>query len=80
MPEMNIIMKSHFDEFVKKFGFASKSKDDAFELYAIFCIASKYSSNQTITKTLLEDVNIGNGNDWGIDGIIIATRQRESLF
>lgn len=76
MPEMNIIMKSHFDEFVKKFGFASKSKDDAFELFAIYCIASKYSSNQTITKTILEDVNIGNGNDWGIDGIIIVVNGR----
>lgn len=76
MAEMNIIIKSHFDEFVKKYSLAHLKEDDAFELFTIYCIASGYSKNQTLTKTLIEDINIGNGNDWGIDGIIILVNGR----
>lgn len=67
---MDIVLQSQFDQFNKQFQFEDMSKDDAFELFTIYCVVSKYVKYETITKDLLLDLNIGNGGDWGIDGFI----------
>jgi len=68
---MDIITKSHFDQFKKQYGYEQKPEDEAFELFSIYCIISKYVKTDTVSKTLLNDLNVGNGGDWGIDGFII---------
>ncbi len=68
---MDIVTKSHFDQFRKQYGYENKSEDEAFELFSIYCIISKHVKTDTINKTLLDDLNVGNGSDWGIDGFII---------
>lgn len=68
---MDIITRSHFEEFIKIYGYESISENDAFELFAIYCIASKYIKSETISKDILDDIKIGNGGDWGIDGFLI---------
>ena len=68
---MDIITKSYFDEFKKLYGYETLAESDAFELFAIYCVASKYIKSETLSKDILEDIKIGNGNDWGIDGFII---------
>lgn len=68
---MDIITKSYFDEFKKLYGYETLPESDAFELFVIYCIASKYIKSETISKDVLEDIKIGNGSDWGIDGFLI---------
>ena len=68
---MNIIMKSHFTDFKNQYGYENKADSEAFELFCIYCIASRYVKQESITNDILEDINIGNGGDWGIDGLII---------
>ena len=68
---MDIITKSHFEQFVKQYGYESMSDDDAFELFSIYCIVSKYVKTDTISRPVLDDLHIGNGGDWGIDGFIV---------
>lgn len=68
---MDIITKSHFDEFKKLYGYEDLSDSDAFEFFSIYCIASKYIKSETISKDILDDIKIGDGNDWGIDGFLI---------
>ncbi len=80
---MDIITKSHFEQFKKQYGYENKADSDAFELFSIYCIVSKYIKTDTISQSLLDDLNIGNGGDWGIDGFIlivngkIVTSQQE---
>lgn len=69
---MDIVTKSHFDEFMNTYGYNSICESDAFELFSIYCIASKYCKSETISKSLLEDIKVGNGGDWGIDGFLIV--------
>lgn len=68
---MDIITKSHFEQFVKQYGYESMSDDDAFELFSIYCIVSKYVKTDTISRPVLDDLHIGNGGDWGVDGFIV---------
>lgn len=68
---MDIITKSHFEQFKKQYGYENKGDSDAFELFSIYCIVSKYIKTDTISRSMLDDLNIGNGGDWGIDGFII---------
>lgn len=68
---MNIILKSHFADFKNQYGYEGKSDSEAFELFCIYSVASKYIKQESITTNILEDINIGNGGDWGIDGFII---------
>lgn len=68
---MDIITKSYFDEFKKLYGYETIAENDAFELFSIYCIASKYLKSETLSKDILEDIKIGNGGDWGIDGFLI---------
>lgn len=67
----DIVTRSYVEEFQNLFGFVDKSESEVFELFATYCILSKYTTDETISKNILEDVNIGNGNDWGIDSILI---------
>lgn len=69
---MDIVTKSHFDEFMNTYGYNSICESDAFELFSIYSIASKYCKSETISKSLLEDIKVGNGGDWGIDGFLIV--------
>ena len=73
---MYIITKSHFDDFVASYDYCDLSENEAFEKFIIYCIVSKYIRNQTITKSLIDDINIGNGGDWGIDGLLIVVNGR----
>lgn len=73
---MYIITKSHFDDFVTSYGYEDLSENEAFEKFIIYCVASHYILNQTITKSLIDDINIGNGGDWGIDGLLIVINGR----
>lgn len=73
---MYIITKSHLDDFIYAYGCNDLSENEAFEKFIIFSVTSKYVRNQTITKSLIDDVNIGNGGDWGIDGLLIVVNGR----
>ena len=73
---MYIITKSHFDDFVSSYGYGNIPVNEAFEKFVIYCVTSKYIRNQTITKSLIDDINIGSGNDWGIDGLLIIINGR----
>lgn len=73
---MFIITKSHFEDFVSAYGYKGLTENEAFEKFIIFCVTSKYVRNQTITKSLIDDINIGNGGDWGIDGLLIVINGR----
>lgn len=68
---MDIIIKSHFTDFKSQYGYEDKNESEAFELFCIYCVASKFIKQESITTNILEDINIGNGGDWGIDGFII---------
>lgn len=39
---MDIITKSHFEDFKQQYGYRSLTESDIFELFCIYCIASKY--------------------------------------
>lgn len=67
---MDIVTKSQFDQFKTQFGLAKLSDEDAFELFVIYSVASKYTKSDSVSKDLLTELNIGSGGDWGIDGII----------
>lgn len=69
---MDIIIKSHFEDFKQQYGYSLLSDSDAFELFCIYCVASKYIKQESITKEMLNDIKIGNGGDWGIDGLFIV--------
>lgn len=69
---MDIITKSHFEDFKQQYGYHSLTESDIFELFCIYCIASKYIKQESITKEMLDDIKIGNGGDWGIDGLFVV--------
>ena len=73
---MDIVLQSQFEQFKKQFDISSMTESDAFELFVIYCVASKYVKYETITKDLLVDLNVGNGGDWGIDGLIVIVNGR----
>lgn len=68
---MDIITESYFNQFKKQYGYQDKEESEAFELFSIYCIVSKHIKTDTISRSMLDDLNIGKGGDWGIDGIII---------
>ena len=68
---MDIVLQSQFDQFKEQFEIVDMKDDDAFELFAIFCVVSKYVKYESITKDLLVELNVGNGGDWGVDGLIV---------
>lgn len=56
----------------QQYGYRSLTESDIFELFCIYCIASKYIKHESITKEMLDDIKIGNGGDWGIDGLFVV--------
>lgn len=73
---MYIITKSHFEDFVKAYGYKDLPENEAFEKFVIYAVTSRYVRNQTITYSLINDINIGEGGDWGIDGLLIVINGR----
>ena len=69
--ELDIVTKSFFDQFKEQYGYTNEQESRIFEMFIIYCVVSKYIKTETISKDLLEDLNVGDGGDWGIDGIII---------
>lgn len=72
----DIVTKSHLNQFVEQYGFQNKSECEAFELFAIYSILTKYINIDTIEQSTLESINIGNGGDWGIDGFVLIVNGR----
>lgn len=68
---MDIITKSFLDKFKEQYGYQELSDSDAFEYFSIYCVVSKYIKTETIGREILNELRIGCGNDWGIDGFII---------
>lgn len=73
---MDIVTKSFLDQFKDQYGYSNLEDSQIFELFSIYCIASQYIRSETINKDLLDDLNIGNGGDWGIDGILLIVNGR----
>lgn len=68
---MDIIVKSHFDEFKRLYGYENVPESEAFEAFSIYCVASQYIKSETISKDIIENIRIGGGEDWGIDGLLV---------
>lgn len=68
---MYVVTQSFFNDFKKAFDLEDLREDDSFELFATYCVVSKFIKTETITKELLVDTNVGAGGDWGIDAIIV---------
>ena len=73
---MDIVTKSLFDQFKNQYSLNALQESDAFELFVIYCVVSRYVKSETISKDLLNELNVGNGNDWGIDGAILVVNGR----
>lgn len=67
---MDIVTKSQFDQFKDQYNLQAMQESSAFELFVIYCVASKYVKSETISKDMLCDLSVGDGGDWGIDGLI----------
>lgn len=72
----DVILDSLFNEFVEQYQIETLKESDAFEMFVNFCIASSKLSQETINMDLMDEIHIGEGNDWGIDGIIILVNDR----
>lgn len=68
----NIVTNSHLNQFQQQFGYSNCDESKVFELFSIYCIVSKYIKSETISCDLLADLNIGDGGDWGIDGLVVV--------
>lgn len=73
---MDTITKSIFTEFIEQFNYSKLSEDDAFERFAIYSVISQHLKNDTVSKDMLENMCIGGGNDWGLDGFVIIVNGR----
>lgn len=71
MKELDIVTKANFDEFINSFSLSETPEDIAFEKFSIYSIGSSFVKSETLSKSLLCDINIGGGCDWGIDGFLI---------
>lgn len=74
---MDIITKSCFDEFKTNFDFINKPEEEAFEDFVNYCVITKHQRSETITKTMLDTVHIGGGNDTGIDGFLFIVNGKQ---
>lgn len=68
---MNRILLANLDEFSSQYSFDSVSEADKYEYLSGYCFLAKYRPNATVTKNDILGINVGQGNDWGIDNIII---------
>ena len=74
---MDIITQSNFDEFKTNFNIINRTEEEAFEDFANYCVITKHQRSETITKTTLDTVHIGGGNDTGIDGFILIVNGKQ---
>lgn len=68
---MDIVTASFLNQFKEQYGYTDIAEDKCFELFSTYCIVSSFIKAETISTSLLEDLCIGNGGDWGIDSIIL---------
>ena len=73
---MNRILQSHIDEFATQFGYQSMPQSDVFERFCNFALGAELMPQLTVTRDIIEDSTIGNGNDWGIDGLYVLVNKR----
>lgn len=74
---MDIITQSNFEEFKANFNVINRTEEEAFENFANYCVITKHQRSETITKTTLDSVHIGGGNDTGIDGFILIVNGKQ---
>lgn len=74
---MDIITQSNFDDFKENFDVTNQKEETAFENFVNYCIISKHQRAETITKSSLEAIHIGGGNDTGIDGFILIVNGKQ---
>ena len=77
---MDIVTKSQFEQFKNQFSLSALSDSDAFELFVIYCVVSRYVKSDTVSKDLINELNVGNGNDWGIDGAILVVAATDGVM
>lgn len=68
---MDIITQSNFEEFTTNFNIIGKSAEESFEDYANYCVLAKHQRTETISRSSVDAIHIGGGNDTGIDGFIL---------
>ena len=73
----NKILQGYLKDFKKDFAISDELKEDiVFEHFANFCILSKIHPEAFYNDSFkVEDINIGGGNDTGIDGIAIVVNE-----
>lgn len=69
---MDIVTKSWFDKFRNNFELMSIEESSAFELFSIYSVVSKYVDSNVLSKDILMEIQVGNGGDWGLDGIAVV--------
>lgn len=74
---MDIITQSNFDEFKSGFNIINRTEEEAFEDFSNYCVISKYQRSETITKTMIDSIHVGGGNDTGIDGFILIVNGKQ---
>lgn len=73
---MERILETSIKDFSTQFGYSNLSEADRFERFCNYSICSQEIPQLTVTRDLIEDFTIGNGNDWGIDGFIILANKK----
>lgn len=73
---MNRIVEASINEFATQFDYKTLSNEAKFEKFCNYSISTKEIPQLTITKEIIDDINIGSGNDWGIDGLMILINKR----
>lgn len=68
---MNRIQSSYVNEFAVQYGLQDIAESEKFEKFTGYCFLYETWGQDTITNENLDNIKIGNGNDWGIDNIII---------
>lgn len=73
----NKILQGYLNDFKNDFAISDKlNEPEVFEHFANFCILSKIHPEAFYNDSFkVEDLNIGGGNDTGIDGIAIVVNE-----
>jgi cold shock CspA family protein len=66
------ILESYINTFVKEKGLGSLKEHEAFEQFSVHCLISRFVSGSYD----LEDVNVGNESNPGVDGLAILVNDR----
>lgn len=67
----NAILKGSLRDFAEQFELQEEAEDKQFEYFVNFCVGGKFAGQETVGTDLLDNMSIGNGQDWGIDGFLI---------